>query len=717
MPKRAAPLPEIKLELHGEEEEVYEEDFEKTGVIYQAPGSPYKNGCLEEEEDFSHSSYNDTDDGQDEEFFATNIEVPDPSIDFLEKCHGLGLDPNSQVLLTSWELYFRASQQVLLEGDPNAWKAAAIYYYLLNRGIKLIGKLPKVLCVAFPFEAGRILTIFNISAIELFDKVARFTEILSTRKTRRIAEFTRRNQESLALSSVVFKKFLPIFRRLFCLVKEDEASKSTNPVSTSQLFSLIWVSYLMMKRFLPNEELLNDFQLLLCIIDAIYCDMCQTSLDVHFNNDFAQDLLNRSETVLEALCSEFDGAILEAKLFRENFYWKRHTWSWLPDRWDVVENCAPGGLLDRLNETYNTLLLRRGQLDERLFVPDNIELVFDEAYDESAVEVLKRGPDNRVFEDAQLLMTISAQNCLERVTEGKFTKPLEYTRNCTMPIDKLCNSTLLGEQHNIEILKDFVAEFQLDTSSLKKFSQGFPESPLNLIIEFYDQFQAELLQRVEDDNKWDPNFDTDFSDGLSENLELLKSLYLRFVDLVVVTEVERGTLNIYILGVLKRKEFAKCIYVAALELVLFANSSQRQFPWSAQTCGLEPFVFHRIIDVILLNETDLPRPLVDHLNQVEERILEELGWLPTSNIWVYVLRTPLSRCPPFDESFFDIDSTPLFFTPLKKSKLDDDFVLPREKHNDLAIPKALKLFLRRILYIASVRLNDLCERIKKWMNQ
>ncbi|VDM72579.1 unnamed protein product, partial [Strongylus vulgaris] len=64
-------------------------------------------------------------------------------------------------------------------------------------------------------------------------------------------------------------------------------------------------------------------------------------------------------------------------------------------------------------------MLRKGEIDERMFIPTDTATIFDPAFDSSAVELLRRGSTENRFADAELLLTMSTQNCLEKLADVK----------------------------------------------------------------------------------------------------------------------------------------------------------------------------------------------------------------------------------------------------------------------------------------------------------
>lgn len=62
---------------------------------------------------------------------------------------------------------------------------------------------------------------------------------------RRLHESVNRVQSTLAVSIVIYKKYLPIFRSMFRVFKSTEEKKM--PMTTAKLFEYIWVTFVALK--------------------------------------------------------------------------------------------------------------------------------------------------------------------------------------------------------------------------------------------------------------------------------------------------------------------------------------------------------------------------------------------------------------------------------------------------------------------------------------
>ena len=90
------------------------------------------------------------------------------------------------------------------------------------------------------------------SVLEFFDKLNKWVEMISG--PRRLQEHISRVQATLAVSTVIYKKYLPIVRALF-RIHTDE-SNDPDELTTAKLFEYIWLIYLTLKSLFtaaPND--------------------------------------------------------------------------------------------------------------------------------------------------------------------------------------------------------------------------------------------------------------------------------------------------------------------------------------------------------------------------------------------------------------------------------------------------------------------------------
>lgn len=87
-------------------------------------------------------------------------------------------------------------------------------------------------------------------------------------------------------------------------------------------------------------------------------------------------------------------------------------------------------------------------------------------------------------------------------------------------------------------------------------------------------------------------------------------------------------------NLLMNERFIRCLFACCLEIVIYSyKSNDKVFPWILKALDLEAYYFYKVIEIIVRAEEQLPRDVVKHLSQIEERILEALAWQKNSPLW------------------------------------------------------------------------------------
>jgi hypothetical protein len=94
-------------------------------------------------------------------------------------------------------------------------------------------------------------------------------------------------------------------------------------------------------------------------------------------------------------------------------------------------------------------MMQRGEIDERIFIShiaENVDMVFNESLDDSAMAMLRRGNLNSSWAvDADLLLRMSTQRCMEKVQLS--AKPLNTplsSRSYIISSEQFCPATPLS---------------------------------------------------------------------------------------------------------------------------------------------------------------------------------------------------------------------------------------------------------------------------------
>ncbi|XP_065547433.1 retinoblastoma-like protein 1 isoform X2 [Lathamus discolor] len=133
-------------------------------------------------------------------------------------------------------------------------------------------------------------------------------------------------------------------------------------------------------------------------------------------------------------------------------------------------------------------------------------------------------------------------------------------------------------------------------------------------------------------------------------LMLAEILYYKILETIMVQEIRRLH-GKDLTALLEQDVFHRSLMACCLEIVLFAYSSPRTFPWIIEVLDLRPFYFYKVIEVLIRSEEGLSRDMVKHLNSIEEQILESLAWTRDSALWD-ALQASDNKVPTCEEVIF-----------------------------------------------------------------
>ncbi|VDP04897.1 unnamed protein product [Soboliphyme baturini] len=109
-------------------------------------------------------------------------------------------------------------------------------------------------------------------------------------------------------------------------------------------------------------------------------------------------------------------------------------------------------------------------------------------------------------------------------------------------------------------------------------------------------------------------------------------LYYRFLEKIIGDEKERSQSN-DIANALKLEQFHRSLFACSAETVRYLYGNKKSFPWLLGVFNIQAFHFYKIIEVVIRADLELNRDTVKHLNDIEERVLEELAWTKDSVLW------------------------------------------------------------------------------------
>ncbi|XP_047395707.1 retinoblastoma-like protein 1 isoform X4 [Sciurus carolinensis] len=540
-----------------------------------------------------------------------------------------------------------------LEGEVMHWLACSLYVACRKSIIPTVGKgIMEGNCVSLT----RILRSAKLSLIQFFSKMKKWMDMSNLPQEFR--ERIERLERNFEVSTVIFKKFEPIFLDIFQnpydeLPKLPRSRKQRRiPCSVKDLFNFCWTLFVYTKgNFrMIGDDLVNSYHLLLCCLDlifanAIVCPNRRDLLNPSFKglpSDFHTADFRASEEppcIIAVLCELHDGLLVEAKGIKEH-YFKPYI-SKLFDRKILKGEC----LLDlssftdnskAVNKEYEEYVLTVGDFDERIFLGADAE---------------EEIGTPRKFTGDTPLGKLTAQANVEYNLQQHFEKKRTFA-----PSTPLTGRRYLREQ---EAIITPVASATQSVSRLQSTVAGLKNAPSEQLINIFESCTRNpkenimkivkgigetFCQHYTQSTDEQPGSHIDFA---INRLKLAEILYYKMLETVMVQETRR--LHGMDMSVLLEQDiFHRSLMACCLEIVLFAYSSPRTFPWIIEVLDLQPFYFYKVIEVVIRSEEGLSRDMVKHLNSIEEQILESLAWSHNSALWE-TLQASANKVPTCEE--------------------------------------------------------------------
>uniref|UniRef100_A0A7M4FB43 RB transcriptional corepressor like 1 n=1 Tax=Crocodylus porosus TaxID=8502 RepID=A0A7M4FB43_CROPO len=536
------------------------------------------------------------------------------------------------------------------EGEIVHWLACALYVACRKSVIPTVGSgLMEGNCVSLT----RILRSAKLSLIQFFSKMKKWMDM--SNQSQEFRERMERLERNFEVSTVIFKKFEPIFLDVFQNPYEEtpkpQRSRKQRPVpcSIKDLFNFCWTLFVYTKgNFrMIGDDLVNSYHLLLCCLDLIFANvlLCPTRRDL-LNPSFKGKVgfvktSAEPPCIIATLCELHDGLLVEAKGIKEH-YFKPYI-SKLFDRKIlkgecVLDLCSFADNNKALNKEYEEYVLTVGDFDERVFLGADAE---------EEIGTVQKFPAD-----------ISVGKTTGVRVECHFQQHFEKKRSFA-PSTPLTGRRYLGEK---EVVTTPVASATQSVSRLQSIVAGLKNTPSEQLIAVFESCvrnpMESIVNRVKEIGEafcQSYTMSTDDHPGphidfAVNRLKLAEILYYKILETIMVQETQR--LHGKDMTVLLEQDiFHHSLMACCLEIVLFAYSSPRTFPWIIEVLDLRPFYFYKVIEVLIRSEEGLSRDMVKHLNSIEEQILESLAWTQDSALWS-ALQASQNKVPTCEEVTF-----------------------------------------------------------------
>uniref|UniRef100_A0AAX7SF33 Retinoblastoma-like 1 (p107) n=1 Tax=Astatotilapia calliptera TaxID=8154 RepID=A0AAX7SF33_ASTCA len=540
-------------------------------------------------------------------------------------------------------------------GDVVHWLACSLYSACRKGSTPTVGKgLMEGNCVSLT----RILRSSKLSLIQFFSKMRKWADMSKLSQDFRLR--MERLERNFEVSTVIFRKFEPIFMDMFQNPQGTDPPRQPRsrkhrrlPCHISDVFKFCWTLFVYTKgNFrMIGDDLVNSYHLLLCCLDLVFGNalLCANRKDL-INPTFrglpaayrADGHISSDEPppcVLERLCELHDGLVVEAKGIKQHYfkpYIQKLFQKQILKGHDelLTELLDPQNFIDNnkaINREYEEYVLTVGDFDERVFLGADA----DEEIGTPRKIVQEPPASQQLQQHVEKSASLAPSTPLTgRVYLKEKDLLVTPVSSATQSVSRL-QSMVAGlrtapSDHLMQIFKSVFFLLFICLCRTTAPVKGCPNFRLVLYCTY-----------LEHENSERNTFKLEEKDYFAENrLKLAEILYYKILENVMVQETRR--LPGRDMSVLLEQDIFHCSLMACcLEVVLFAYSSQRTFPWIISVFKQVPFYFFKVIEVFIRSEEGLSRDMVKHLNSIEEQVLECRAWTTDSALW-NVPPSPLS---------------------------------------------------------------------------
>ncbi|XP_078093101.1 retinoblastoma-like protein 1 isoform X2 [Mustelus asterias] len=578
---------------------------------------------------------------------------------FDKLCQDLNMDLESGA--EAWSNLQKIRLNYTLEGETLHWLACALYVACRKGITPTVGK---GMMEGNGVSLTRILRSSKLSLIQFFSKMKKWADMANlSQEFRERVEQLERNFE---VSTVIFKKFEPIFLDMFQNRHEDQPRLQRSrkqrrfPCSATDAFSFCWTLFVYTKgNFrMIGDDLVNSYHLLLCCLDLVFGNalLCPNRKDL-LNSSFeglppefsSQDYKPpvQPPCIIDKLCDLHDGLTVEAKGIKEH-YWKPYIKRLFERKILKGNSELLIGLLDinnftdnnkAINKEYEEYVLTVGDFDERIFLGEDAdEEIGTPRKSTTGIPVGKLSARMQV--ECNLQQHFEKTKSLTPSTPLTGRRYLKEKESVVTPVSSATQS-VSRLQSMVMGLKNTPSEHLLQI--FNSCSRNPVEAIMARMKEMGETFCQCYTQPME-------NQAGSHIDFAIKRLWLAEILYWKILETVMMQESRRNR-GKDMTVLLEQDIFHRSLMACCLEIVLSSYSSQRTFPWIIDILNLSPFYFYKVIEVLIRAEEGLSRDMVKHLNNIEEQILESRAWSYDSALWKALVGAD-SKVPTCEEVTF-----------------------------------------------------------------
>ncbi|XP_065086477.1 retinoblastoma-like protein 1 isoform X2 [Ochlerotatus camptorhynchus] len=541
--------------------------------------------------------------------------------DHRDICGQLNIDAATEE--KSWNSFQEVRRTYNLDGDPLHWQCCALYITCRTTVTPTVGNTNSVLqgnCVSMT----RLLRLSKINLNEFFKKINNWVGMTSQPDECRNA--ISNLQHNFIVSMSIYQKYREVFSTIFLAPSEDEQKRGKKskpqPCSPNRLFKFCWKLFICAKAEYPeqNGDLVTSYNMLLCCLDLVYANAITDGRTDLVNPSFPglpENFLTGGEIPPEPVC------IIE-ELKEENsssVIMTTRSTSWQNAingffRTGVLRGNAETFMelitvpnfednLKALDSLYNTFILSCGEFDEGIALEQKTPDGGFSASIKSELSMSASGTPERIQLCQQTPLNGRSRNA---ANDGSKFTPIS-TANASVTMLRLRLSGYTGEPQGS--LKELFKTCAVDPSNIVRVRLGAMR----------DKFSSYMREQ-----KWSNR-------AIAVRFDMTEALYYRLLENIIRAEQRRRQINL-VRELCCEDMFNQTLLVCSAEIVNYAHNLQQNFPCILNVFEMAPFIFYRIIEVVVLHHNDLlSGEIIKHLTIIENQCIESLAWASSSPLW------------------------------------------------------------------------------------
>eukprot|EP00117_Sycon_ciliatum_P038497 scpid25179/ scgid0707/ Retinoblastoma-like protein 1; 107 kDa retinoblastoma-associated protein; pRb1 len=549
-------------------------------------------------------------------------------------CSRLNMD--QATLEVAWKSFHDLKEFYTLEGNQNHWLACALFVACRTAIIPTVA--------GGTSTTGNRVTLYNIiretkiSLLEFFEKMKRWVEMaLKHGLAKEVPTLVDNLEHRFRVITLIYRKYEDLFDTVFATPSEESRRKtSRSKCSAAELHKFVWTLFVHARACLNGvqDNLVNSFHLLICVVETMYLsaqqanrtDLISASFTKAVDASIAEDPAKEKE-VVDFLCQRYEAEVMEVKVIREH-WWERHLDDikeknvLLDHLHEIVEGSCFLRNSKKLNREYEEYVLKRGDLDERVFLGE-----FAQAEVGTPIKV---PAGSSVVNDGKPknLERFFANANSGVVPHTPLTGDLQRKAHLRSPAH--LSTPVTSALHNLSRIKSIISNQQTGTR-LAKLCKEIDPNPYEAVSSRVEKIKQLFVKK----------YCAAGSDITSQEegrtiCALGSSLYLKVLEAVAIDEYEkRGTARL--LNLLQADDMHWAMFGCCLQIVLATkNTSDKMFPWIIEAMDISAYSFARVIESVIHFEPNLSTSMVKSLKVAEEQLLESLVWRSGSPVFNHI---------------------------------------------------------------------------------